>query len=154
MNNKGTGTTETTLKERNVLKPMEERFYDEYRHIQHIKNEESGNTYKPIIDFIKKEVALAVQQRDEEIYSKSLNVVDDYGFIHTHQLLDIIQGRETEKTTWVKNLLQQERERMWQDYKTQETMHNMMLDSLSIMCIKQFVKWREEHINLRNQDHD
>ena len=62
-----TGTTETTLQERNVLKPMEERFYDEYRHIQHIKNEESGNTYKPIIDFIKQEIALAVQQERERI---------------------------------------------------------------------------------------
>ena len=55
---------------------------------------------------------------------------------------------------FIKQELQQERERMWQDYKTQETMHKMMLDSLSIMCIKQFVKWREEHINLINQDHE
>jgi len=64
---KGTGKQEQTMEERNVLKPMEERFYDEYRHIQHIKNEESGNTYKPIIDFIKQEIALAVQQERERI---------------------------------------------------------------------------------------
>jgi len=59
---------------------------------------------------IMKAIALAVQKRDSDIYSKTLDVVDEYGFIHTHQILDILQGRETEKTTWVKNLLQQERE--------------------------------------------
>jgi len=89
-----TGTTETTLQERNVLKPMEERFYDEYRHIQHIKNEESGNTYKPIIDFIKQEIALAVQQEREriiKILETGMNTKNNYNMKYSDLIKAINQ---------------------------------------------------------------
>ena len=74
-----TGTTESTLQERNVLKPMEERFYDEYRHIQHIKNEESGNTYKPIIDFIKQELQQERERCLKLVEEKQFEInIDEY----------------------------------------------------------------------------
>ena len=73
------GTTESTLQERNVLKPMEERFYDEYRHIQHIKNEESGNTYKPIIDFIKQELQQERERCLKLVEEKQFEInIDEY----------------------------------------------------------------------------
>ena len=60
-----------------------------------------------------------------------------------------IDGKNIE----ISNAVQKERERIWQDYKTQETMHNMMLDSLSIMSIEKFVVWRDERKAI-NQDHE
>ena len=85
------------------------------------------------------------EKKIEEVLECVYNTEDDNYTQYTQ--LEV----ENAMKQYVEHMVQQERERMWQDYKTQETIHNMMLDSLSIMSIEKFVVWRDKRKAI-NQD--
>ena len=95
---------------------MEERFDKEMivavnNRGKHFFLESKVCTPKNIISFIKKEIQQARQERDSEIYNKTLEVMDNFGLIETNQLLSIFQGDEVKKINWGENLRQEEREK-------------------------------------------
>ena len=63
-------------------------------------------------------VQQASQERDSEIYNKTLEVMDSFGLIETNQLLSIFQGDEVKKINWGEGIRQEEREKIIKAYKT------------------------------------
>ena len=67
----GTGTTETKLEER-----FDELFVSTYKIWDCYNDKPAPKNVMEIKDFIKQEIALAVQQRDEEILQKAKDILD------------------------------------------------------------------------------